>query len=103
MLPETSQIQQSRTSPPAQPRYILRGHSAQIHAVHFFDSNLKLLSGDAEGWVVIWDVSIKRSLAVWRAHQGGVLGLGTWPGLGDGDGAKIITLVSMPTPDLYDY
>ena len=76
---------QSSTLPPAQPAYVLRGHSAQIHSVHFLRQNLRLLSGDADGWVVLWDVPIKRPVAVWRAHTGSILGLGSW------DDDRIIT------------
>jgi len=72
------EIQQSSTLPPAQPVYVLRGHTAQVHSVHFLRENLRLLSGDAGGWVVLWNVPIKRSVAVWRAHAGAVLGLGSW-------------------------
>ena len=63
---------------PPQPTYILRGHTAQIHAVHFHHSNHRLLTGDADGWVVDWDVPSKRPVAVWRAHSDAILGLGTW-------------------------
>ncbi|KAF2767587.1 WD40 repeat-like protein [Teratosphaeria nubilosa] len=71
-------ITQGSTLPPAQPTYILRGHSAQIHSVCFLRDNLRLLSGDADGWVVLWSVSIKRPIAVWQAHKGTVLGLKAW-------------------------
>ncbi|KAK1051381.1 Astra associated protein 1 Asa1 [Friedmanniomyces endolithicus] len=70
---------------PAQPVYVLRGHTAQVHAVHFLRQNLRLLSGDADGWVVLWKVPIKRAVAVWRAHKGAVLGLESW------DDDRIIT------------
>ncbi|KAK0274529.1 Astra associated protein 1 Asa1 [Friedmanniomyces endolithicus] len=70
---------------PAQPVYVLRGHTAQVHAVHFLRQNLRLLSGDADGWVVLWNVPIKRAVAVWRAHKGAVLGLESW------DDDRIIT------------
>lgn len=63
------------------PYYILRGHTAQIHAVHFFRQNLRLLTGDADGWVVCWSLPIKRAVAVWRAHGSGtVLGVWSWGG-----------------------
>ncbi|KAK1064986.1 Astra associated protein 1 Asa1 [Friedmanniomyces endolithicus] len=65
--------------------YVLRGHTAQVHAVHFLRQNLRLLSGDADGWVVLWNVPIKRPVAVWRAHKGAVLGLESW------DDDRIIT------------
>ena len=64
--------------PPAQPAFILRGHSAQIHAVHFTPGNTRLLTGDADGWVISWNVAYKRPVAVWRAHSNAILGLGSW-------------------------
>jgi ASTRA-associated protein 1 len=79
---------QSSTLHPAQPAYVLRGHTAQIHAVHFLRDNLRLLTGDAEGWVVLWNVPIRRPAAVWRAHTDVILGLGSW------DDDKIITSAS---------
>jgi WD40 repeat protein len=70
-------IQQSQL-PPAQPAYILRGHKAQIHALQFLRGNSRLLSGDTEGIIILWDVAVKRAKAVWRGHAGGILGLGIW-------------------------
>ncbi|KHJ34389.1 putative wd domain-containing protein [Erysiphe necator] len=64
--------------PPPQPTYILRGHGSQIHKVTFIRSNARLVTGDVEGWVVIWDLAIKRPTAVWRAHQAPILGLNDW-------------------------
>jgi len=78
MAREPLHITQGSTLPPAQPSYILRGHTAQIHAVHFYRDNLRLLSGDADGWVILWDIPIKRPLAVWRAHGNAILGLHSW-------------------------
>ena len=73
--------------PPAQPAFILRGHSAQIHALHFTQSNARLFTGDAEGWIVSWNLAFKRPVAVWKAHDNAILSVGSW-------GAdKIITLV----------
>ncbi|KAF2152574.1 WD domain-containing protein [Myriangium duriaei CBS 260.36] len=71
--------------PPLQPKYTLRGHSAPIHALSFVRDNTRLLTGDAEGWVAMWDTATKRPSAVWRAHTATVLGLGAW------DSDKIIT------------
>lgn len=59
--------------PPATPTYILRGHAAPVHALHLFANNLRLISGDAEGWIVIWDMVSKRPVASWKAHEGAVL------------------------------
>ncbi|KAF6229232.1 hypothetical protein HO133_007348 [Letharia lupina] len=64
--------------PPAQPAFILRGHSAQIHALHFTQGNTRLLTADAEGWVVSWNLSFKRPVAVWKAHDNAILGVGSW-------------------------
>ncbi|KAL8669309.1 MAG: hypothetical protein Q9168_006091 [Polycauliona sp. 1 TL-2023] len=64
--------------PPAQPSFVLRGHSAQVHAVHFIPGNTRLLSADADGWLVSWNLASKRPAAVWRAHANAVLGIGSW-------------------------
>ena len=64
--------------PPAQPAFILRGHTAQIHALHFTHGNSRLLTGDADGWVISWNLAYKRAVASWRAHESAVLGLGSW-------------------------
>ncbi|KAL4967805.1 WD40 repeat domain-containing protein [Aspergillus stella-maris] len=61
------------TLPPATPTYILRGHNAAIHALQIFNGNLRLVSGDADGWIVVWDLIFKRPVAVWKAHEGAVL------------------------------
>ncbi|KAK6442543.1 Astra associated protein 1 Asa1 [Oleoguttula sp. CCFEE 5521] len=76
MAPDTSL--QTSTLPPAQPKYVLRGHTAQVHAVRFLRCNSRLLTGDADGWVILWDVPIKRPVAVWRAHAQTILGVGVW-------------------------
>ncbi|KAK7712301.1 Astra associated protein 1 Asa1 [Botryosphaeria dothidea] len=70
-------LQQSER-PPAHPAYVLRGHAAQVHAVRFVRHNSRLLTGDADGWVVLWDIATKRPAAVWRAHNAAILGFGTW-------------------------
>ncbi|KAL4872553.1 hypothetical protein BDV12DRAFT_133862 [Aspergillus spectabilis] len=59
--------------PAATPTYILRGHVAPIHALQIFNKNRRLASGDADGWIVIWDLVSKRPVAVWKAHEGAVL------------------------------
>lgn len=66
------------TRPAAQPSYILRGHAAQIHTVRFARHNTRLLTGDAEGWIVYWKVETKRALAVWKAHEGPILDTSEW-------------------------
>ncbi|KAL8731628.1 MAG: hypothetical protein Q9166_003316 [cf. Caloplaca sp. 2 TL-2023] len=54
----------SEQLPPAQPSFVLRGHSAQVHAVRFIQGNTRLLSADAEGWVVSWNLASKRPVAI---------------------------------------
>ncbi|KAL8694831.1 MAG: hypothetical protein Q9218_000590 [Villophora microphyllina] len=68
----------SELLPPLQPSFILRGHSAQIHAVHFLKDNTRLLTADAEGWLVSWSLASKRPVAVWKAHDDAILGIGSW-------------------------
>ncbi|KAF7872745.1 uncharacterized protein EAF02_008816 [Botrytis sinoallii] len=64
-----------------QPSYILRGHATPIHVAKFIRGNTRLVTGDAEGWVVMWSLESRRGTAVWRAHEGVLLGVGEW---GDG-------------------
>lgn len=64
--------------PPAQPSYVLRGHTAQIHAVAFIRANTRLVTGDAEGWLVVWSLATKRATAVWKAHEGSIVGIAEW-------------------------
>ncbi|KAB8342841.1 hypothetical protein FH972_022439 [Carpinus fangiana] len=69
------------TLPPALPTYILRGHACPVHALTFFHQNSRLASGDADGYIVVWSVSIKRPVVVWQAHAASILGIQSW---GDG-------------------
>ncbi|KAI5861574.1 WD40 repeat-like protein [Durotheca rogersii] len=64
--------------PPAQPKSVLRGHRAQVHVTAFVRGNRRLASGDADGFVVLWDLAIMRPRAVWRAHANAVLGIADW-------------------------
>ncbi|KAF9576339.1 Guanine nucleotide binding protein (G protein), beta polypeptide 1-like [Mortierella alpina] len=64
-----------RPAPPA-PSFILRGHEAPIHAIHFFASNTFLVSGDEAGWIVVWDLWKRRQIFKWHGHPtGSVLAL----------------------------
>ncbi|GAB7338490.1 hypothetical protein MBLNU457_5243t1 [Dothideomycetes sp. NU457] len=81
------QILPSSAPAPPTPKYILRGHTSQIHATHFLRRNTRLLTGDATGYVVLWDTTTKRPVAVWRAHDTTILALGHWPSCND----RIIT------------
>ncbi|KAK1759239.1 ASTRA-associated protein 1 [Echria macrotheca] len=63
---------------PPQPKSILRGHKASVHAATFIRGNERLLTGDADGFVVAWDLTILRPRAVWQAHGSAILGLAGW-------------------------
>ncbi|KJZ79464.1 hypothetical protein HIM_00933 [Hirsutella minnesotensis 3608] len=65
------------TSAPG-PKNILRGHKAQVHAATFIRDNARLVTGDAEGFVIVWDLGVMRPAAVWRAHENSILGLKAW-------------------------
>lgn len=60
------------------PKAILRGHKAQVHSATFIRGNDRLVTGDAEGYVVLWDLTIMRPRAVWRAHENAILGVQGW-------------------------
>lgn len=63
---------------PPQPKAILRGHGAQVHAAAFIRRNARLVTGDADGFVVVWDLTIMRPRAVWQPHRGAMLGVAEW-------------------------
>ncbi|KAM3457737.1 hypothetical protein MY3296_000810 [Beauveria thailandica] len=60
------------------PVNILRGHKSQIHAAAFVRGNDRLATGDADGYVMLWDLAIMRPKAVWRAHQSAILAIRGW-------------------------
>ncbi len=63
---------------PAQPKGILRGHRAQVHAAAFVRDSERLVTGDADGFAVAWDLTVMRPKAVWRAHANTILGIAAW-------------------------
>ncbi|KAI8181721.1 ASTRA-associated protein 1 [Colletotrichum sp. SAR 10_75] len=60
------------------PKSILRGHKAQVHALAFVRGNERLASGDAEGFVVLWDLTTRRPTVVWKPHENAILGIQAW-------------------------
>ncbi|WRT68100.1 uncharacterized protein IL334_005075 [Kwoniella shivajii] len=66
-------------SPPP-PFHLLRSHHAPLSSVHFNPSNTLLYSGDQDGFISILDLRVRRVIAYWKAHQGGILGLEEWQG-----------------------
>ncbi|KAJ4411664.1 Astra associated protein 1 Asa1 [Neurospora sp. IMI 360204] len=63
---------------PPTPKTILRGHKAQVHAATFIRNNERLVTGDADGFVIAWDLAIMRPRAVWQAHENAILGIAGW-------------------------
>ncbi|CAG8503430.1 1634_t:CDS:10 [Ambispora leptoticha] len=60
------------------PEYIFRDHTDQINVLKFYRNNKRLLSGDAEGNIIIWDMKIRRPILKYRAHREGILNISTW-------------------------
>ncbi|CAG8452921.1 28315_t:CDS:2 [Dentiscutata erythropus] len=58
---------------PPSPIYIFRGHAEQINSLEFIENNKYLISGDAGGNVIIWDMVLKRSKIQFKAHNDGIL------------------------------
>lgn len=63
---------------PLQPKAILRGHKSPVHAAVFFRHNERLVTGDTDGFVVVWDLTLMRPQAVWQAHTDAILGISGW-------------------------
>ncbi|KAK0742129.1 WD40-repeat-containing domain protein [Apiosordaria backusii] len=63
---------------PPQPKAILRGHRTAVQVAAFVRNNERLLTGDSEGFVIAWDLTIMRPKAVWQAHTESILGIEGW-------------------------
>ncbi|KFY22888.1 hypothetical protein V493_06243 [Pseudogymnoascus sp. VKM F-4281 (FW-2241)] len=68
----------SLPQPPPEATYIFRGLAAQIHSTQFIRGNTRLVTGDADGWIVLWGLASRRPTAVWRAHEAAILGVAEW-------------------------
>lgn len=64
--------------PPPTPFQILRVHQAPLSALCFTLGNTYLFAGDQDGYVSMTDLSARRVVASWHAHEGGILGVGEW-------------------------
>ncbi|ODQ71364.1 hypothetical protein LIPSTDRAFT_74010 [Lipomyces starkeyi NRRL Y-11557] len=51
----------------------LRAQSHPINAIAFHSSNLRLVSGDDDGWCIQWSLVTRRPLAVWKSHSAALL------------------------------
>ncbi|KAH9972079.1 WD-40 repeat-containing protein [Lactifluus volemus] len=64
------------SAPP--PLHIIRSHHSPINALFVSGDNERIYSGDLSGLVVITSTRTLRSLASWRAHTTGLLGVEEW-------------------------
>ncbi|KAK9234886.1 WD40 repeat-like protein [Lipomyces kononenkoae] len=51
----------------------LRAQSYTITTVAFHASNLRIVSGDDEGWCIQWSLVTRRPITVWKAHGAALL------------------------------
>jgi ASTRA-associated protein 1 len=68
----------NEAGPVLQPTYILRGHGSAVNTVRFWRHNSRILTGDSEGYIILWNNIWRRPVAVWRAHKGSILNIDTW-------------------------
>ena len=72
------------SAPP--PLHIIRSHSSAVSALFISGDNERIYSGDISGLVVITSTRSLRSVASWKAHTDGLLGVEEW-------GKQVITSV----------
>lgn len=72
------------SAPP--PLHIIRSHSSAVSALFISGDNERIYSGDVSGLVVITSTRSLRSVASWKAHTDGLLGVEEW-------GKQVITSV----------
>jgi WD40 repeat protein len=67
------------SGPVLRPTYILQGHGGSaVHSVRFWRQNSRILTGDSEGYIILWKSYSRRPVSVWRAHKGCILNIDTW-------------------------
>lgn len=57
--------------------FSLRAHKAPIACITTFENSI--VSGDRDGYVIVWDVFRKRPLALWKAHHGQIISMQLTP------------------------
>jgi hypothetical protein len=82
--------------PPSAPEpiHILRTQTAQAAVLAFSPDNARLYAGDTTGRVVVTATRVLRPLAVWAAHDAGILGVEEWAE--EESGWTVITFVCVP-------
>ncbi|KAI0073470.1 WD-40 repeat-containing protein [Panus rudis PR-1116 ss-1] len=66
------------TAAPSSPLHLLRTHLANPNALWISEDNERVYSGDASGSVVVTSTRTIRSIASWKAHTDGILGVQEW-------------------------
>ncbi|KAI0045871.1 WD40 repeat-like protein [Auriscalpium vulgare] len=64
--------------PPPSPVHLIRAHASAVNVIFISTDNERIYTGDASGLVVITSTRSLRSLASWRAHTDGILGIEEW-------------------------
>lgn len=69
----------SESLPPS-PFFLLRGHASEVQCLEFSQESLSdsllsnaIISGDADGFIIIWSTKTFRPLAIWKAHDAALL------------------------------
>lgn len=81
-LDRKQRAQQHSIDMPAAPApfHILRNHSSPLSALSINPSNTLLYTGDQDGNVGITDLSSRRVVRLWKAHNESILSVEEWNG-----------------------
>ncbi|KAM9893874.1 hypothetical protein OXX79_009074 [Metschnikowia pulcherrima] len=59
------------------PKFSLRAHKAALTCIaHHLGT---IVSSDRDGWIIIWNITSRRPMALWKAHEGHILTLKSTP------------------------
>ncbi|KAL1918090.1 uncharacterized protein VTP21DRAFT_3356 [Calcarisporiella thermophila] len=59
------------------PSYVFRGHTSQVNTILFTNDNRNLISGDADGYIIVWNLKTRRPLHRFRGHEDSIIAV--WP------------------------
>lgn len=54
-------------------KFSLRAHKAALTCIACHENHV--VSSDRDGWIIVWNLSSRRPMALWRAHDGHILTL----------------------------